>query len=120
MSTNKNKQKSPPQLKKEVQPLVRSVVTFQRPSAEELAHYTRGEKYRRLREHNGQMRARLLAWIDEHGLSNEVIQVSEPTAFNTLFVVGTRHAIDELAQAPDVIDVAEDGDVTTDLPRPEE
>ena len=118
MSEQQNK-KPEPELKKRLKRLVRSVVTFQRPDARELAHCTRAEKYRRLREHNGQMRTKLLNWIDERGLSEEVLQVSEPTAFNTLFVVATRHALDELSQAPGVVQVAEDGDITTDLPQPE-
>lgn len=115
--SKKHEQTPSPQSNNRLQSLVRSIVTLQRPSAEELAHCTRAEKYHRLREHNGQVRARLLHWIDERGLSNEVIRVSEPTAFNTLFVEGTRHAINELAHAPDVLHVAEDGDITTDLPR---
>ncbi len=115
--SKKHEQMPAPQPNNRLRSLIRSVVTLQRPSAEELAHCTRAEKYRRLREHNGQVRTRLLHWIDEHGLSDEVIQVSEPTVFNTLFVVGTRHAIDELSHAPDVLHVAEDGDITTDLPR---
>lgn len=117
--SKKHKQTPAPQSNNRLRSLIRSVVTLQRPSAEELAHCTRAEKYHRLREHHGQVRTRLLHWIDEHGLSDEVIQVSEPTAFNTLFVVGTRHAIDELSRAPDVLHIAEDGDVTTDLPRVE-
>ena len=119
MSEQQNNKKSEPELKNRLKRLVRSVVTIERPDAEALAHCNRAEKYRRLREHNGQMRTQLLNWIDEHGLSEEVLQVSEPTAFNTLFVVATRHALDELSQAPGVVQVAEDGDITTDLPRPE-
>lgn len=119
MSEQQNNKKSEPELKNRLKRLVRSVVTIERPDAKALAHCNRAEKYRRLREHNGQMRTRLLNWIDEHGLSEEVLQVSEPTAFNTLFVVATQHALDELSQAPGVVQVAEDGDITTDLPRPE-
>lgn len=115
--SKKHDQTPTPPSNNRLQSLIRSVVTLKRPSAEELAHCTRAEKYRRLREHNGQARTRLLHWIDEHGLSNEVIRVSEPTAFNTLFVEGTRHAINELVHAPDVLHIAEDGDITTDLPR---
>jgi hypothetical protein len=119
MSEQQNNKKSEPELKNRLKRLVRSVVTIERPDAKALAHCNRAEKYRRLREHNGQMRTQLLNWIDEHGLSEEVLQVSEPTAFNTLFVVATQHALDELSQAPGVVQVAEDGDITTDLPRPE-
>jgi len=119
MSEQQNNKKSEPELKNRLKRLVRSVVTIERPDAKALAQCSRAEKYRRLREHNGQMRTRLLNWIDEHGLSEEVLQVSEPTAFNTLFVVATRHALDELSQAPGVVQVAEDGDITTDLPQPE-
>ncbi|MGB9752631.1 MAG: hypothetical protein C0183_16235 [Roseiflexus castenholzii] len=115
--SEKQKQASAPQPENRLQSLIRSVVTLKRPASETLAHCTRTEKYRLLREHNGAARTRLLHWIDEHGLSNEVLQVSEPTAFNTLFVVGTRHAINELSHAPDVLHVSEDGAITTDLPR---
>jgi hypothetical protein len=118
--SKKHKQIPAPQPDNRLRSLIRSVLTLRRPSAEELAHCTRAEKYRRLREHNGQARNRLLHWIDERGLSDEVIQISEPTAFNTLFVVGTRHAINELSHAPDVINISEDGDITTDLPRIDE
>lgn len=116
---NNHKQKPEAEPKQRSQHLVRSVVTIERPDARALTHCNRAEKYRRLREHNGQMRTQLLNWIDAHGLSEEVLQVSEPTAFNTLFVVATRHALDELSHAPGVVQVAEDGDITTDLPRPE-
>jgi hypothetical protein len=119
MSEQQHNKKPETELKNRLKRLVRSVVTIERPDAEALAQCSRAEKYRRLREHNGQMRTRLLNWIDEHGLSEEVLQVSEPTAFNTLFVVATQHALDELSQAPGVVQVAEDGDITTDLPRPE-
>ncbi|MCS6840623.1 MAG: hypothetical protein NZ699_12515 [Roseiflexus sp.] len=115
--SKKHKQAPASQPDNRLQSLIRSVVTLRRPPAEELARCTRAEKYRRLREHNGQARTRLLHWINEHGLSDEVIQVSEPTVFNTLFVIGTRHAINELSHAPDVLHVAEDSDITTDLPR---
>ncbi|MCS6937862.1 MAG: hypothetical protein NZM94_01245 [Roseiflexus sp.] len=118
--SKKHKQIPAPQPDNRLQSLIRSIVTLKRPSPEELAHCTRAEKYRRLREHNGQARNRLLHWINEHGLSDEVIRVSEPTAFNTLFVEGTRHAINELAHAPDVLHISEDSDITTDLPRIDE
>ncbi|MDW8213206.1 MAG: hypothetical protein RMJ55_06600 [Roseiflexaceae bacterium] len=118
--SKKHKQTPAPQPDNRLQSLIRSIVTLKRPSPEELAHCTRAEKYRRLREHNGQARNRLLHWINEHGLSDEVIRVSEPTAFNTLFVEGTRHAINELAHAPDVLHISEDSDITTDLPRIDE
>lgn len=120
MSIKKHKQEPTSQSKEGAQSLIRSVVTLQRPSSRELACCDRAEKYRRLREHNGQVRKRLLNWIDEHGLRDEVIQVSEPTVFNTLFVIGTRHAISELSQAPDVIQVSEDGDIIIDLLHPED
>ncbi len=118
MSEQQHNKKPEPEVKNRLKRLVRSVVTIERPAAEALAQYSRAEKYRRLREHNEQMRTRLLNWINERGLSEEVRQVSEPTAFNTLFVVATQHALDELSQAPGVVQVAEDGDITTDLPQP--
>lgn len=97
---------------------IRSVVTITRPRREELSRYSRAEKYRMLREYSARMRNQLMEWINQRGLSSEVVQVSEPTVFNTLFMVATRHATELIARAPGVVRVEEDGDITTDLPYP--
>ncbi|NWG20214.1 MAG: hypothetical protein HXY39_07775 [Chloroflexi bacterium] len=96
---------------------IRSIVTIERPAPEALARCNRAEKYRVMRENSVRVREQLLAWIDQRGISNEVAQVSEPTVFNTLFLVATRRATELIAQAPGVVSIAEDSEIITDLPR---
>ena len=85
--------------------IVRAMVTVERPSPEELAAYNRRDKYQRLLANNDQHRAELLEWINEHDLADQVTQVGEATAFNVIFVEGTRAATQSLSDAPGVISV---------------
>jgi hypothetical protein len=87
------------------QPLVDLLLEVERPSSEELAPYSRGERYRRLRANTEAHRGELEAWIAHHQLSDEVRTVSPATGFNLLFVQCTPHAARELAHAPGVIDI---------------
>lgn len=91
---------------------VQMKVTVERPSAEELSRCDRGEKFRMLLERNGQHRAELIEWIQEHGLSDQVTRIGEATAFNILFVEGTPEAAQSLWDAPGVVSV----DVTDGFP----
>jgi hypothetical protein len=85
--------------------LVNVLLEVERPSSAELAPYSRGERYRRLRANTEAHRARLQHWIDRHNLSDEVLAMSPATGFNLLFVQCTPHAAQELANAPGVVDV---------------
>ncbi len=85
--------------------LVSVLLEVERPSSAELASYSRGERYRRLRANAEAHRAELEHWIDRHNLSDEVLAVSPATGFNLLFVQCTPHAAQELAKAPGVVDV---------------
>ena len=90
--------------------MVRLMVTVERPPAEELAAYNRGDKYKQLLASNGQHRAELIDWIADHDLSDQVTQVGEATAFNVLFVEGTPEAAQSLSHAPGVVSVDVTGD----------
>jgi len=92
-------------------------VVLERPSSQELAQYSRSEKYKILWENNARLREQLLVWIKEHGLSAEVSQIGEPTAFNTLFVVSTPRAAEQMVQAPGVLSVSGSQEFKVDLPR---
>lgn len=91
---------------------VRLMVTVERPPSEELAAYSRRDKFQKLLESNDQHRAELIKWIQSHGLSDQVVQIGEATAFNVLFVEGTAEAAASLWDAPGVIGV----DVAREFP----
>jgi len=93
------------------------LVVLERPSSKELAQYSRSEKYKILWENNARLREQLLIWIKEQGLSAEVSQVGEPTAFNTLFVVSTPRAAEQIVQAPGVLSVSSSKEFKVELPR---
>jgi hypothetical protein len=98
--------------------MVRVALTLQRPPAGDLAHLSRVEKHRVLRENSSRLRSALIRWLDEAGMAGEVERVGEPTVFNTLFVVATPRVADELRRAPGVTSVHADGAVPVDIPRP--
>lgn len=106
--TQKSSHPSPVEAKP-AQPLVDLLLEVERPSSEELAPYSRGERYRRLRANTEAHRGELEAWIAHHQLSDEVRTVSPATGFNLLFVQCTPHAAQALASAPGVIDVLSSG-----------
>jgi len=85
--------------------LVSVLLEVERPSSAELAPYSRGERYRRLRANTEAHRTELQHWIDRHNLSDEVMAVSPATGFNLLFVQCTPRAAQELAKAPGVVEV---------------
>ncbi len=84
---------------------VNVLLQVERPAPEELAHYSRGERYRLLRANVEAQRKQLQQWIAMHNLSDEVRSVSPATGFNMLFVECTPHAAQELLHAPGVIDI---------------
>ncbi len=96
----------------ERQPMVDVMVEVERPSAEELAAYPRGERYRRLRANTEAQRNKLKGWLERQHLADEVMTLSPATGFNLLFIKCTPHAAQALAQAPGVVEVlfAGDGD----------
>ncbi len=81
------------------------LLEVERPTSEELAPYSRGERYRRLRANTEAHRSALEQWIARRQLSDEVCTVSPATGFNLLFVQCTPHAARELANAPGVVDI---------------
>lgn len=93
-------------------PLVNLLLEVERPTSEDLAPYSRGERYRRLRANTEAHRSELEQWIARHHLSDEVCTVSPATGFNLLFVQCTPHAARELAHAPGVVEV-----VSTEMER---
>ncbi|MBN1656993.1 MAG: hypothetical protein JXA93_01260 [Anaerolineae bacterium] len=95
--------------------MIRVMLTLERPSHDELRRYNRREKYRALKSSARGIRDELIRWIDEQGLSGDVAQVGEPTAFNTLFVTSTRQAAELLVEAPGVVGVAPTGDLPVEL-----
>jgi len=91
------------------------MLTLERPSGEQLRHQGRGQKYSFLKQSATEIRERLVEWIDENGLTTDVVRVSQPTVFNTLFVTSTPWAAERLSQAPGVVGVAPTGAVEVDL-----
>lgn len=89
---------------------VEVILEVERPSTEELAHYSRGERYRRLRANTEAHRTQLQHWIERQRLEQEVVRVSPATGFNLLFVTCTPHAAQALAQAPGVVEVLFEAD----------
>ncbi len=85
--------------------VVNALVTLDRPLSANLAECDRGDKYAILLDNTQQQRSQLLHWIEDHGLADEVLRVGASTTFNLLFVCCTRHAADQLAQAPGVKEV---------------
>ena len=95
--------------------MIEVAVTLERPASEELAQHDRAEKYDVLRANTAERRDRLIAWIAEQGLSEEVTQVGEATVFNMLFVTCTPRAAKELARAPGVVSVGVSKEIEVDL-----
>lgn len=86
------------------------ILEIERPSTEELAPYSRGERHRRLRANTEAHRAQLQHWIERQRLEKEVVRVGPATGFNLLFVTCTPHAAQALAHAPGVVEVLFDAD----------
>jgi hypothetical protein len=95
------------------------MVTLERLPSEQLASFNRKQKYTRLRSYASGLREKLVEWIEQEGLAEQVAQVGEPTVFNALFVTCTPGVAERLVQAPGVVRVAPTGDLRVDLlPRP--
>jgi hypothetical protein len=95
--------------------MVKVMVTLERPSSQELAGYDRNTKYQILRNNNIEFKEGLVHWIEEQGLSHEVAEIGDATAFNVLFLVCTPHVAERLLQAPGVVNVSLAGDFRIDL-----
>ena len=96
----------------------RWAVTVTRPAPDELADLDRAQKYQLLEDNSARWREELLRWLKEHGLADQVADVSQPTAFNMLFVTATSSVAERLANAPGVISVTQAGEFAIDLPKP--
>jgi len=84
---------------------VQVMLTIERPSPASLAGCTRHEKFDILLKNAERQRMQLLAWIQAHGLADEVLHIGPPTSLNLLFVQCTSHAAAELAHVPGIVDV---------------
>ncbi len=100
--------------------LPRFQVILERPREALVGVVGRAEKIRCLRESAQRARQELLEWIEDHGLAGEVHDLSEPTAFNVLFVSGTPEAVRRLEEAPHVVSVSSGEDFQVELPEPSE
>jgi len=95
--------------------MVKVMVTLERPSSQELAGYNREMKYQVLRNNSIEFKEGLVHWIEDQGLSHEVAEVGDVTAFNVLFIVCTPHVAQRLVQAPGVVSVSLTSDFRVDL-----
>lgn len=95
--------------------MVKVMVTLERPSSQQLAGYNRDTKYQVLRNNSVECKEGLIHWIEEQGLSHEVAEIGDATAFNVLFLVCTPRVAERLLQAPGVVNVSLAGDFWVDL-----
>jgi hypothetical protein len=86
-----------------------------KPCGERPAAASRTEKIKALRSNATQARKELIGWIEEHNMAGQVVDVSEPNAFNMVYVVSEPSAARKLANAPNVDSVSPAGEVTVDL-----
>jgi hypothetical protein len=98
--------------------MITLAVQLERPSPKALGQYDRAQKYRILRDNTSQTRDKLIAWIEDQGLSDEVYRIGDPTAFNLLFIDATPEVAERLAKAPGVVSVSASEDIEVDLPKP--
>jgi hypothetical protein len=98
--------------------MITLAVQLERPSPKALDQYDRAQKYRILRDNTSQARDKLIAWIDDQGLSEEVYRIGDPTAFNLLFIDATASVAERLAKAPGVVSVSASEGMQVDLPMP--
>ena len=98
--------------------MITVMVIVKRPSSEEIAKYNRAEKYQVLLENTAQHRERLIAFLEEQGLSQEVSHIGEPTMFNVLFIVCTPRVAEQLTRVPGVVSVSQSKEFKVDVPRP--
>lgn len=87
--------------------MIQVMVQVARPAPEALEGAKRGEKYEALRENSLRQRERLVHWLEDEGLEDEVDRVGPPTAFDLLFVDCTLRVAERLPEAPGVIKVSQ-------------
>lgn len=95
------------------------MVVIDRPDPDMLASYDRGQKFRLLQENSAARRDELIDWLADHGLTDQVASVGEPTTFNVLFVTATSLAAQRLTEAPGVLGVSQTAEFKVDLPKPD-
>lgn len=95
--------------------LSRFQVILERPT---LTGANRSEKIHQAREHNLRAYREVKDWIRDHELEDQLVDVSEPTAFNILFVTGEPEAVNRLVDAPHVKRVDASPEIALDLKRP--
>lgn len=98
--------------------MITLAVQLERPSPKALGQYDRAQKYRILRDNTSQARDKLIAWIEDQGLSDEVYRIGDPTAFNLLFIDTTARVAERLTKAPGVVGVSASEEIEVDLPKP--
>jgi hypothetical protein len=92
-------------------------VLIEKPARKEMMGLSHAAKYGYLRRHSVATKERLLRWLTERNLSNQVKSVGEETMFNTLFFSATEAVKQALIENPAVISVAEDKPIQTELLR---
>jgi hypothetical protein len=81
------------------------VVTVKQPPAAALMGHDRREKLQILEANARQQRAKLIEWIEQHGLAGEVNAIGGPTSFNLFFIQCTPRAAQAIKDAPGVLSV---------------
>ena len=89
-------------------------VTFERPDLSDLGERSLGSGDRSAifearTSQSAAFRDRMVAWLEDQLLSDEVYRVGDPTAFSTLFVVASPQVVERLSEIPGVVDVSEAG-----------
>lgn len=75
---------------------------FKRPPVDAGAE-SYADRYSRLRDQSAAARDRILQWLDDRSLADQVVRIDGRTAFNTLFVEATEEVFHALEQNPDVL-----------------
>lgn len=94
----------------------RFTLILQRPAEDELAEQDKRGKYTELTDHNATLIDRFRLWLEEHGLTEDVKDISEPTAFSMVFVTTNKEVAQRLKEAPGVLSVAVEPEFEVNLP----
>lgn len=81
----------------------------------ELDGLSRYDKAGMLRKNSSQVKNRLLKWLDERDLSDQVTYFGPETIFNTLFLDATEEVRHALADNPEVVDISESTELHVDF-----
>ena len=110
-SANHNQYRNDPELS----PWIKVMVEIERPTSAALEGLDRGERYRTLKQNAREHKVELEHWLEEKGLCEEILHISEATTFNILFVHCTPDAAEAIAHAPGVIEVLPAEEIPVDI-----